>query len=420
MNGLTINPWDKDNLKRLKAISEIDAGIDAVLRMDLSSISYEDLRIHFFNLFELFPMTTLPLKKEAYKDFKVYRVRPFEAKFDITNPDTFSCPPWDKDIGIGRANWRNRNVFYASDSPHPALKEIKDLNMGSDFYIAKWGIDYAKLKLDKIPMATLLFANTKEENSSESISKYYGKFIEDLIVEIGTEASEKFVHLVKKINQLFVERDKSKYPITAFIADQIVYFKENTQRELYFPILVYPSVESDHKNYNFAIHPFFVRQYMRLEKVLHIKLNENEGNYLKVSIERIGICNSVNKVEWYTLSPDFSRSMYSIEGLNCHSCGKAINIGDIDQVIFKRGNSEITHGEILANYFNARDYTDFFDMGDISILEGNGMAIGMDFNFSNIPLTDIIAIVKDEDHTRLSMDIQVKQPFQYNPVVNLS
>ncbi len=90
---------------------------------------------------------------------------------------------------------------------------------------------------------------------------------------------------------------------------------------------------------------------------------------------------------------------------------KEFDLKDIDKIIFKINNQEITHGEIIAYFLRERDYSDFYTLDNI--IEEDGIMRGVEVEFSSVPLKNIKATVNDEDHANLIMDFIVAQPFEY-------
>ena len=267
--------WNKETLNQLKSIEEIEKGIDEISRIEnLYSVSYEFIHNLFYKLFAFNPILVCSFDKLFLKDLKVFRVRHNSKIGDISDPNTFSCPPFNENSCFNRASWKGRNVFYGGDTPLASLKETKMLYKNdNEFYVAKWGFDYNKLASDKIQISSFVFENIPPENPWSIIIGGYQKYIEHLKLEMGIDYAEKFVHLIKRISQLFIDLAETKYPITAFIADEKIYFDfhKNDLSQIHFPIIIYPSVQTEKKNCNFAIHPIFVKQYMKLEKVFHIE-----------------------------------------------------------------------------------------------------------------------------------------------------
>ena len=140
-------------------------------------------------------------------------------------------------------------------------------------------------------------------------------------------------------------------------------------------------------------------------------MNKINSNSLEHSIIKIGLCSDENIVKWHTLSFDVSKSVYKIESINCYSCGNKIEIIDLNKIIFKKNNIKITHREIVHGFLKDRNYSDFYNLNNI--LEEDGIAIGVEVKFSSIPLKDITATINDEEHANLTMDINVRQPFEY-------
>ncbi len=414
MAGIIINPWNKESSKNLKTISEIDSGIDAILKMDnLNSLSYEEINALYFKLFGLFPLITMPFRKEFHKDFKFYRVRELREgqNADISNIKTFDAPSLEDYNNLGRANWKGRNVFYGSQNPYTALKEVKETSVGKDFYISKWGINWNIQSLDKMPIVTLIYENIPKENIWSALNESQATSLEKLKEVFGIEGYEKYIHLIKRINNLFVVNDSSKYPITAFIADKTIYSDKNTSTEIFFPILIYPSVETERKHCNYAIHPDFVKQYMHLEQVIHVELTDIDRDYFKIKLNKVGTRNEKGRIDWYSMSLDKTNAYHGINSLSCFSCKKQFDLKDLDEFVFKRKGVEISHGEIVAEFIYKRNYDDFYDLK--GMWEGDGAIGGMEATFKDVFLPDITVTIQNETHSNLMMDFRVLLPYKY-------
>ncbi len=417
-----IIPWDKQSINRIKSIQEIDDAIEKI-KENKNLNCYEHLHKLFFELFEFSPIPILFFEKELFKILSVYRGRPnyenFEIDNDITDPNTFSCPPWNMDNGFGRANWKARNVFYGSDSVLTALKETKDqYNKGNEIFLAKWGFDYDKLPANKIQVTSLVFDNFSPENPWRemipNIEKNELRFRKD----IGEDGAKNIIHLIKKLSKLFVELDKSKYPISAFISDNIIYsdFHKDKRSEIYFPILIYPSVETNAASCNFAIHPFFVKEYMKLDKVIHIILDEINPKSTTYSINKIGFCNDSNKIDWYSILPAEKRKItYQLESINCSLKTNKIDLNDIDKFIFKKNDKEITHQEIAADFLNKLDFSDFYKTRDI--LELDGIVAAIEIKYESIPMEYISLKIDEMEFENMTMDLILRLPLEYEYII---
>lgn len=406
---MEIKPWNKDLFKNI-SFDDIDNAINEISKIEnIDTYKNEDIHALFFKYFNGLPIPVLFFQSEILKDLKVYRARPCDQikNNEINKIVTYSSPP-DSHCVTGRANWEKRSVFYASDSQYAALKEAKDVYPEKEFYVAKWGFDYNKLGTERTNVATLVIDNIPNENPWVIISEAYKIYIEKLQIQIGIENSEKSKYLTQKICKLFVDLDKSKYKITAYLADQRIYCKHNTPNEIYFPILIYPSVETGNRNCNFAIHPLFVKQYMKLETVLHIKLSETSQNYFKQTIEKIGYCSSSSEIEWYTLFLNFSKALYSIQSFSCYPSDKN---PDLDKIIFKRNNQIISHGEMIVDFLEERDYSDFYDLSNF--MEGDGIPFGMSVEFPALSLSNIAVTIDGKEYKDFTMDVTVNQPYEY-------
>jgi hypothetical protein len=414
MEGIKITPWNEKNVNKIKTIEEIDTAINEISSLiNVDVLSYEYLHEFFFKNFDGCPITDFSIEKDFFKSLKIYRVRPNSKEIynEIHIPDTFSCPPWNKECRTGRANWNGKNVFYGSDNPLTALKEAKQQNTEREYYVAKWGFDFNKFKTDQIRISTFVFDIPEENPWSNFINDYKNRFLESLNKNIGKDETLKLFHLINRLSQLFIDLDESKYRITAYLADQRIYYKHNTEQGIYFPILIYPSVADEKKNCNFAIHPFFVKEYMKLETVFHIKL---DANSLKYDIEKIGFNSDENNIEWYTPFCDISNSIYKITSLYCCSINNKIDLNYIESITFSKNDKIITHGAIVADFLYSIKSSDYYNLDDI--LTSDGIATRIELSFSAIHLENITASINGVEYTDLFIDLNIKQPFEYKSV----
>jgi hypothetical protein len=408
---MNIIPWDKNAFNGM-SFDEIDTAINEILKVDISAYSIEDMHQLFFKHFSKLPITVKYFPTKGFKDLKLYRARPCEGVEDneINSIDTYAGPPWNEDRGIGRANWRERNVFYGSDTPYAALMEAKEVYIEKEFFIAKWGFDYEKFKTEHIQVSTLILDNIPRDNPWFEILNWSRMDVAKLQSEIGVNAAEKYIYLFKKISKLFVDLDKSKYKITAYLADQRIYFAQNTRSELYFPLLIYPSVETKNMHCNFAIHPFFVKQYMRLETVFHVKLKEITSGF-KHGIEKIGLRSGNNEIEWYSLYLDSSKSSYCIQSFSCYPSDKN---PDLDKIVFKKNNQIISHGEIILQILEERNYSDFYELDNI--LVEDGLPAVMEVKFPLLSINNITVTIEGIEYKDITMDVTVYQAYGYEKV----
>ena len=186
--------------------------------------------------------------------------------------------------------------------------------------------------------------------------------------------------------------------------------------QIYFPILIYPSVATNTASCNFAIHPFFVKEYMKLDKVIHITLDEINPNSTTYSINKIGFCNESNKIDWYSILPAEKRKMkYQFESFNCSLKTDKIDLNDIDKFIFKKNDKEITHQEIVVDFLNRLDFSDFYKTKDI--IELDGIVAAIEIKYKSVPLEYISLKIDEMEFENMTMDLSLILPMEYEYII---
>lgn len=205
---------------------------------------------------------------------KIFRVR---LASEINNSflrSEYSYPPMTA-CSNQRANLAKNPVFYGSSNPTVCVFEtIKQSEITADtiFCISVWSIDPNK----KFSVAPYVIDTIDETNEfytlSQSILK---KFPLKLANKFSNEEINYKLDLIKLFSSLFVSDDIPF--ISSIIAFEFLYVPNKINTD----ILIYPSLQLNKKEINYAINPNFVDESMTLDRVYQVSIRNidfNNGN----------------------------------------------------------------------------------------------------------------------------------------------
>lgn len=277
---------------------EIDKQYDNVVKDCHNVESYEEvkkiLHIGFYN-----KMFMAQKYEEDIGTIKVYRVTTEYEGFDPINPSCFSYPP---NPSRGRANLKGYPVFYCSFNPTVSLLEMKDdFNPDTIYYVSEWEIVF---KGDTL--CHPLLYNSKTSLSDFSTANHakdmMDRFIANTVLhKISDDNKESLKHLLTKLGDLFTLPTSDYYNITSAYAHNLLY--ELKEQDFDISLLMYPSVTSEHKGVNLAIHPNFVNSKMRLKTISRIRVTSYSEIKTGISLISAGLPIS-DKIDWYHPSID--------------------------------------------------------------------------------------------------------------------
>lgn len=339
---------DKKFGETIKTIPEIDQAFKELLSADFTGLSIESIKQLYYKNLSHLSIPIQPVEKDLWKHLPVYRARVIDAnKEDITKVSTFGPPKPEQCTNMGRANWPEKPVLYCADKPYTALAELKALELGNEFYIAKWGFDLANLQQTHVPLSTLLFGNMSEHNPWQVLMGGSRSPFQEIIDDFGQEKGDAMDHLNKQICNAFVSPEYKHYPLTAFIANNYVYSEPSEIFPNTHVVLMYPSIMTGNRNCNFAIHPQFVEQYMKATRFIHVKVAGNSINDLTVSVEKVGVSSDNENVEWYSMLSDEAKSSYKINLIGCPTCGRIYYPEEFSQLEFTREDKPVTLNQLV-------------------------------------------------------------------------
>jgi hypothetical protein len=226
---------------------------------------------------------------------KVYRVTTEYPGFDPLKTSCFSYPPKPK---RGRANIEGSPVFYCSFNPTISLLEMKDsLSPDQLYYVSEWEIVYKKVALCH-PLLYNSTTNSHDFHTANLAKEMMDRFMSNKVLdELTAENKVSLKHLLTRLGDLFTLPTVDYYNITSAYAHNLLY--ELKEQGLDISMLMYPSVVSEHKGVNLAIHPTFVDSMMSLKSVSRLRVTSYSEDAVGCSIISVGLPVDDGTIEWY-------------------------------------------------------------------------------------------------------------------------
>jgi len=245
---------------------------------DFSSSSTEDIYHKFHDLALTIPMLGAKLLKRKFNGHELYRVRmekTFSDSEDKNIIQTFSFPPSAFCNTNGRANIKNKSVFYCTDQAFPAIKESGG-KLNEIGFLSIWKVDSTR---------DLVYTSSLPEvlpttNSWEELGTYHHNFLIENQAEDNNNLLAHKVALRKLITDKFM-LEKSPYPISSMLANEYLYHNKAD-------LILYPSAQTFQDYTNFAIHPNVVLNNMRCTKIIKFKITEIMSEQVKFKLSMIG------------------------------------------------------------------------------------------------------------------------------------
>jgi len=382
---------------------------------EISKIDYEFIRNEFFKIFDTDVMPVVSLKRGGVENLKIYRTRPCCEVKDIINVNSFSYPPKEIRVKMGRANWVGKSVFYGSDSPYTSLFESKNVKVSNEYYISQWGFDFKEMdeKHEFIQIKVMGVNNLSQNNPWSIIIPSSNEIIDVFKEKFDNNKANLYLKLIEKISRLFVEFREDKYHLTAFIADNGLFLEGEDGKSLYFPILIYPSVENNLDTCNFAINPWFVDKYMRLKKVIKVKIKEIGKDKIEIISEEVGLPNENNKIDWYKRSYNIKKAAFSLNSIIFDS-GVEISEPNIENLIFIYKDQIIELSDLLRISINNELIEKLHDFGNDFEYDGIIAENIIDFICSNY--TELTIENKGVKDKVKDIKFSIKQPIDIREI----
>lgn len=249
---------------------------------DLSNLSYREIEDKYYNLCIVLPTISMMTNSEKFNNINLFRARLQKTigdKEDIGLIQAHSYPPTSIVNNNGRANIKNRSVFYCSDHYIASILECNP-DVGDIGYLGLWK------PVTKRDMKFLLYISDdlNEQNIFFKIGKNAFQYYKEK--KINDPLGKQLVALRKFIADKFIS-EVYPYSITSFIANESLY------REFNADYIIYPSLKSFTYYNNYAFHPNSVNENLQLKKVLKFKILEKQQDRVVIGHMAVGTFENV-------------------------------------------------------------------------------------------------------------------------------
>jgi hypothetical protein len=256
-------------------------------KIDLSKATQEDIERTFFSFLEILPSLIGKYSAEKFNKFRFYRVRLNidTDKEDLNLVQTYSYPLPIFCRENGRANLKNKSVFYCSNCPITAILESKP-KVGEIGYLSIW----EGRAIKEMKAGILLPRDLKRENVWHVLSDDVYPFVDDALSTKMKDKMLLFQETLKFVSTLFLE-ERPPYPVTSWIANELIY------GTAWKDLIIYPSFVNKSNSSNIVIHPNVVDNHLQFVKVIRFKVLEIKGDTFSISTGRVGEIINTN-IKW--------------------------------------------------------------------------------------------------------------------------
>ena len=287
---------DYDDYLTLDALKE---KLEELRNINFANLSKEEIAKIVFGYLKALPCLTAIYPPEKFNTFNFYRAR-LGVRPDIEDLSlirTFSYPSAHLCSKNGRANLKNKSVFYCSNSALTSIMESKP-NIGDIGYLSIWKARTNR----KMKAGLFLPEDLRVENEWRVVCNDLYNHVRVEALKSHPQKFPLFHETLRFISKLYLD-EKEPYYLTSWISDQMLHGL--TWKDF----IVYPSYWNEGFSCNMAIHPNTVDNYLEFKKVIRFKLTNREGNKWIISTGSYGEIQNTN-IEWKMAAPgeiDFSK-----------------------------------------------------------------------------------------------------------------
>ena len=243
-----------------------------------------------------------PLQVFKHRQFNlnIFRAREYESFSNINLVREHSYPPQNL-VGFGRCNFPKFPVFYSSNDGMTALIEAVKANGNTKQCISRWSITSPESEL---VFQSFLQVALPDENHYKMLSdvvkdKIGEPFFNEYGRQLEKEREQGVLEYLKFMDGTFI--NDNNYNLSAAFAHSALYAPHNFRTD----ILMYPSVQTMHKGVNLAISPNFVENYLKLDRLYIVSLENYNTNNGKVKVQFHKYAEvEKNVVIWKKIKPD--------------------------------------------------------------------------------------------------------------------
>lgn len=251
-------------------------------------------------IFKEFPIIPNFFRELEFSDFnlKIFRTRAVDSIRNINTYSEHSYPP-AQFTGFGRCNFPNYPIFYSSNNALTALKETVRANSSDSrkFCITKWKI---RKSTEKIIFQNFLHTHLNEDNHFKKLTESDIENIKSTFDNrLNDDQKIGLIHFINFLHDTFI-KDK-EYSLSASLAHRAIFAKHIKPSE----ILMYPSIQTQKRGVNLAIHPNFVDNRMFIQRFYIVELVDyiQETGRFNLRITQYGIAKS-SGIEWRQIDPE--------------------------------------------------------------------------------------------------------------------
>lgn len=237
----------------------------------------------------------------------LFRARSFGTFQDISLISEYKCKPIQLTTEIQRCNFPLKPIFYCSNDAGTAIMEVirhQPIDTEKKYLISKWRI----INDFNIKVVPFLYSDLPAQNYYKLLGVKALSRIPDIFEQKLTNSQIKGLKLY--FNYLATIFTTENYSLSASIAHRILYANHNFRADLF----LYPSVQTDQRSINIAIHPNFVDVNMQLVRIYSLQVNSinySTGEF-KVVIDKYAEIEE-NIIMWKPVMPDDEKYKESIK-----------------------------------------------------------------------------------------------------------
>lgn len=274
-------------------IETFRAKLQELRNIDFANADKKQIGETIFSYLTVIPSLIGKYTPDKFNQFKFYRVRLNinEGNEDLSLVRIYSYPLPQFCKENGRANLKNRSVFYSTNSALTAIIESKP-KVGDIGYLSIWNGNTDR----EMKAGVLLPRNLSTENEWYILAKDIYAFADQHLEKVALQKSNFFHEALNFISNLFLD-EKTPYPITSWVSNELIY------GTAWKDFIIYPSFANKAFTSNFAIHPNVADRYLKFEKVIRFKVLEMNNDIFSLSTGRVGEIIQ-NNIEWRTATKD--------------------------------------------------------------------------------------------------------------------
>lgn len=239
-------------LMELPDLEQYKHNLGVLIKTNMESLTQDEIH-ELYCKYAVFSIgRPVQISKDEINKFKFFRVRGGVAVGeDIFNVGTFSYPKPQFCKENGRANLKNKPVFYCSFNPEAAINESK-YRASQDYFMGIWGVslDRPLSYLQIIPYS--LSNNHPLETFIDKNDRVSIAFSRNNLPN-----GEHLEYLFDFISERYTE-EPYPYCLTSYLSNQMLYENKGVD------CITYPSAQCEKKLMNFAFHPAFVDGNLKL------------------------------------------------------------------------------------------------------------------------------------------------------------